>query len=658
MKSSPLIAWLCLLAGLPLFIQAASAVATAAVPSIAAAPAAPHNGRTLNVLLITADDLNHDSVGCYGGPIADLTPNIDRLASEGLRFQYAYSTVAVCQPVRQIMHTGMYPHRNGSMGFFPLKPEVRTMNQQFHAAGYLISMIGKNPHYQPAENFCVDYTETQISRSPARLAESTLSFVRRARKEGRPFFHHVNCTDPHRPFIGANGPNDLAHGDAPSRWIKPEEVKSVPGFLEDLPDIRREVAQYLTNVRRLDDCVGAVLRALDEAGARDDTLVLFYGGDHGMSFPFAKSNDYEDSSRVGFLVRWPGVVNAGRVDRDHLVATIDIAPTLLEATGLPPLAGIDGRSFLPVLRGERLQGWDRVFTFYNQSSGRNWLLMRCLRTRDRAYIWNAWVDGKMQYRAENMNGLSWRAMVAGAETNPAIRARVQHYLYRAPEEFYDMTNDRYERHNLIADPARQTEIAAMKKELLALLQRTGDPLAPAFAQLDKPEVLQRIKQQLDREYQRGPREKAKAKGKGKARAGGDGSEAATAAKGNTAAAKSNASAGGNAAGVAPTALEKRKDLIAFVLPESLAAGQTANVQVRHALPANYPLKTLTVTMKDGAAGARLERKIVPASGSGVAVVSFAVPAGFAGKTVRFAAFVGEDFPSTPQQLQSDPVPVR
>lgn len=649
MKSSPLIAWLCLLAGLPLFVLPASAASASAA---AAFQAAPHNGRTLNVLLITADDLNHDSVGCYGGPIADLTPNIDRLASEGLRFQYAYSTVAVCQPVRQIMHTGMYPHRNGSMGFFPLKPEVRTMNQQFHAAGYLISMIGKNPHYQPAENFCVDYTETQISRSPARLAESTLSFVRRARKEGRPFFHHVNCTDPHRPFIGANGPNDLAHGDAPSRWIKPEEVKSVPGFLEDLPEIRREVAQYLTNVRRLDDCVGAVLRALDEAGARDDTLVLFYGGDHGMSFPFAKSNDYEDSSRVGFLVRWPGVVKAGRVDRDHMVATIDIAPTLLDATGLPPLAGIDGRSFLPVLRGERLQGWGRVFTFYNQSSGRNWLLMRCLRTRDRAYIWNAWADGKMQYRAENMNGLSWRAMVAGAETNPAIRARVQHYLYRAPEEFYDMTNDRYERHNLIADPARQTEIAAMKKELLALLQRTGDPLAPAFAQLDKPEVLQRIKQQLDREYQRGPREKAKAKGKGKARAGGDGSEAAAATG------TGNASAGKNAEGGARAALEKRKDLIAFVLPGTLAAGQTANVQVRHALPANYPLKTLTVTMKDGAAGARLERKIVPASGSGVAVVSFAVPAGLAGKTVRFAAFVGEDFPSTPQQLQSDPVPVR
>ena len=83
-----------------------------------------------------------------------LMHTLDWLAAEGMRFHYAYSTVAVCQPVRQIMHTGLYPHRNGSMGFFPLKPHVRTLNQQLRDAGYVISMFGKNPHYQPAEKFC------------------------------------------------------------------------------------------------------------------------------------------------------------------------------------------------------------------------------------------------------------------------------------------------------------------------------------------------------------------------------------------------------------------------------------------------------------------------------------------------------------------------
>jgi hypothetical protein len=95
--------------------------------------------KPLNILFFTADDMNFDSSGVCGGPIKDLTPNLDRLAGEGLRFEFAYSTVAVCQPVRQTMQTGLYPHRSGSMGFYPIKPEVRTLNQQLHAAGYLIS---------------------------------------------------------------------------------------------------------------------------------------------------------------------------------------------------------------------------------------------------------------------------------------------------------------------------------------------------------------------------------------------------------------------------------------------------------------------------------------------------------------------------------------
>ena len=186
------------------------------------------------------------------------------------------------------MQTGLYPHRNGSMGFFPIKPEVRTLNQQLHDAGYLISMFGKNNHHQPAEKFCVDVAEDKISRHPSQLAEATRKFLKMAREQGRPFFHNVNCYDPHRPFIGINGPDDLAGGEPPSRWIKPEEVTSVPGFLEDLPEIRRELAGYYTNVRRLDDAVGAVLAVLKEEGFADNTLVMFYGGDHGMSFPFAK----------------------------------------------------------------------------------------------------------------------------------------------------------------------------------------------------------------------------------------------------------------------------------------------------------------------------------------------------------------------------------
>jgi N-sulfoglucosamine sulfohydrolase len=458
------------------------------------------HAKPLNILFFTADDMNHDSSAVFGGPIRDLTPHVDKLAAEGLRFEHAYSTVAVCQPVRQTMFCGLYPHRSGSMGFFPVRPEVRTLNQQLRDAGYLISRFGKGRHLQPSDQFCSDIGDDTISRHPSKLAEATRRVLRRAKEQGRPFFHNVNCYDPHRPFIGMKGPNDLAAGEPPSRWIKPEEITEVPGFLEDLPGIRRELAGYYTSVRRLDDAVGAVLAVLREEGFADDTLVVFYGGDHGMSFPFGKSNNYENSSRGALIIRWPGVTRPGAVDRDHMVSTLDFTPTLLEAAGLPAIPDLDGRSFLPALKGGKMAGWDHVFTVYNAAFGNNWLPMRCMRTRDRSYIWNAWSDGTKKYQTENMAGLTWKAMLAAAETDPAIKARTDFYTFRVPEEFYDLTKDRHERVNLINDPSRRTEIESMRNELLAMMQRTGDPFAAAFARREDKQQVPAVLQEMKKQY--------------------------------------------------------------------------------------------------------------------------------------------------------------
>jgi N-sulfoglucosamine sulfohydrolase len=208
------------------------------------------------------------------------------------------------------------------------------------------------------------------------------------------------------------------------------------------------------------------------------------------------------------FIRWPGVTKPGGVDTNHLVSTLDFAPTLLEAAGLPPLSGIDGRSFLPAVKGETMPGWDRVFTFYNAAFGNNWLPMRCLRTKTRSYIWNAWSDGKRQYQTENMAGLSWKAMLAAASNSPTIKARTDFYLHRVPEEFYDLTNDHCERTNLIGDPSRQVEIEAMRKELLALMRRTGDPFTEAFANREDKDLATALTTKLKEEYGRKPAARA------------------------------------------------------------------------------------------------------------------------------------------------------
>jgi ABC-type Fe3+ transport system substrate-binding protein len=109
-------------------------------------------------------------------------------------------------------------------------------------------------------------------------------------------------------------------------------------------------------------------------------------------------------------------------------------------------------------------------------------------------------DGQRQYQTEGMSGLTWKTMLAAAATNAAIKTRTDFYLHRVPEEFYDLTNDRYERTNLIGDPTRQAEIEAMRKELLALMQRTGDPFTEAFAHREDKALAAAVITKLKREY--------------------------------------------------------------------------------------------------------------------------------------------------------------
>jgi len=438
----------------------------------------------LNIVLITADDMNWDSTGATGSKVPDITPNIDRLASEGILITQAHATIPVCQPVRAAMHTGMYPNRSGVRGFGPLRDDVKTMNEVMHESGYLISMLAKLPHYKPFEKWCVDYAvpakDLDVGRCPEKFARHTRIFLQMAKDQSKPFFHHVNGQDPHRPFSWG-GENSGREGTYPpaSRIIRPDEVE-VPGFLENIPEVRQEVADYYTCVYRFDELVGRVLKEIDDAGMRDNTLVMLFAGDHGMAFPFAKSNLYSAGTRGTLIMRWPGKIPAGQVDHTHMVSTIDFAPTLLEAAGLPALEGIDGRSFLEIAKGGKQAGRDRVVTMYHETFSKRLIEMRAIRTHDAAYIWNAWSDGEMTYHAENMTGASWKAMVKASETNPEIRARCEYYLYRVPEEFFLLANDDDERNNLIDDPAAADKVAALRYELLEWMEKYEDPLIDPF----------------------------------------------------------------------------------------------------------------------------------------------------------------------------------
>ncbi len=461
-------------------------------------------GKRPNILLITADDMNWNAPGCFGGRAPDITPNIDRLASEGMRFEHAHITIAVCQPSRSALMTGRYPHRNGAEGFEPIDASVPTLQEQLHEAGYLNGILGKVTHLAPREKFkwdmVQDFKELGNGRNPQLYYKYARGFFEQAADQGRPFFLMANSHDPHRPFHGSEQEQRsfaqvLDTIPAPSRVYKGDEVE-VPGFLPDLPDVRKEIAQYYCSVRRCDDTVGEVLRALRESGQAANTLVMFLS-DNGMALPFAKTNCYLHSTRTPWIAVWPGRIKPGVVDSQHFISGIDFMPTALEAAGLPEIEGMDGFSFLPVLLGEQQSGRDKVFTQFHETSARNRYPMRCVQNQRFGYIFNPWSDGQRVFRNESQSGLTFNAMKAAAQADDSVAARVRLFQYRVVEEFYDFQKDPDALHNLIDEPDYKEEINTLRNELLGWMKKTGDPALQAFENRSLPEALEKFMAEQD-----------------------------------------------------------------------------------------------------------------------------------------------------------------
>lgn len=432
-----------------------------------------------NILLITVDDMNWDSLGVTGCKIPGISPNIDALAKRGLRFEHAHLVSAVCQPSRSAAFTGRYPHRNGAMGFEPIRRDVPTLTESLRAGGYYNGIFSKVGHLAPLDKFCWDSvvkpSRLGEGRDPALYYQHTKEFLREAKEAGKPFFLMVNSDDPHRPFPLLNGGGQ---GAPPTHIYRPEEVP-VPGFLpKDVPDVKHELAQYFTAVHRGDETVGQVMRALKEAGQDQNTLVIFLS-DNGMSFPFAKTNCYECSTRTPMIAVWPGKVKGGSLNAD-LVSTVDLMATLLDAAGLPSVPGTDGHSILPLFKGAKQGAREDVFTFFSTTSANNSYPMRCVRNKRFSYIFNAWSDGETEFRNESMGGMAFRSMKAAAETDKKLAERVNFYLRRTPEEFYDLASDPDELKNLIDDPKFKTEVEKMRKKVLKMMESTGDPVLPDF----------------------------------------------------------------------------------------------------------------------------------------------------------------------------------
>lgn len=456
-------------------------------------------GRKTNVLIVTVDDMAYNSVGVFGCRIPGITPNIDKLAAKGIRFNYAFNNTAVCQPCRQSLLTGRYPHNNGAEGFEPIDMDVPTLTEQLRKVGYLNGILGKEIHHQPVEKFCWDYipfiTDTDsiwrngASRDPGLFHEYSARFFKMAKQQKKPFFLIANSHDPHRPFVGSSEDTTTFRDKLlpVTRQFRTDEV-DVFGYLPDIPDVRKEVAQYYGSVYRADQNIGAVLKALKESRLADNTLVIFLS-DHGASFPFSKSQCYFNSDKTPLIIQWPHKVKPASVDSTHLISGIDLMPTVLDALGLPQVPNLDGRSYLPLLLGKKQDDRDYVYTTYYQIFEKTRYPMRCLQNKNFGYIYNFWSDCKLGISGDATGGITWKAMIKAAKSDPGIAERVELYRHRVPEEFYDFKNDPDALHNLINEPSYAGEIQKFRDSMIVVMNYCKDPASKAFKDRSKTGVI-------------------------------------------------------------------------------------------------------------------------------------------------------------------------
>jgi N-sulfoglucosamine sulfohydrolase len=421
--------------------------------SDAPSPAPPAAAQP-NIVWIVADDMSFE-VGAYGDPLAR-TPNLDRLAREGVRYEHTFATAGVCAPSRAALITGMYATSIGAQhmrsiqgGYQPVPPpEVKTFTEHLRAAGYYASNQGK-----------LDYQFSDLVSGAPRTNWDDENGDWHGRAPGQPFFHYATFLDTHESQLFVDRPLET----------DPQAVTVVP-YLPDTPVVREDVARFYDNVARLDAKVGKLLDSLDEEGLADNTVVFFFP-DNGRPLPRDKRWVYDGGIHEPLIVRWPGTLQPGSVD-DRLVSYLDFAPTVLALAGVPVPSYMQGRVILGPHAAAEPEFVFAAEDRHDEATDR----IRAVRDKRFKYLRN--------YHPELPYGLPivfrdqlatmheiFRLHDAGALFPPAD----WYYVAAKPiEELYDTEADPYELDNLAARPEQQARLARMRAAHERWVTDTGD----------------------------------------------------------------------------------------------------------------------------------------------------------------------------------------
>lgn len=435
----------------------------------------PADQATPNIVLFVGDDQGL-FLGAYGDTSVT-TPRLDRLASEGMRFEAAYAVSAICTPSRAALYTGLYPAHNGCNGFEPIGKGVPIWGDLLGPAGYRTGLIGKLGG-KPLARFHFDFFARNLpnqasARSADWYVEQLEAFL--SVEDPRPFCLIVNLRDAHRNFPLDGAPT--GRFDGPEEPHDPAQAQ-VPGFLPDLPGVRQELARFHDALRRLDVTVGLMLDVLDSRVPTEELLVM-HTTDHGADFPFAKTTLYEAGIRVPLIARWPGKIPAGSTT-PALTSLADLLPTFLELAGeaMPPTGSdqVDGLSLVGVLLGRTAEHRREMFATQTSHRHKPDVPCRSLRVGDWKYIRNYRPDAVFQ-NTVMLDSISWDAIKVHAQTDEALAQRIHDLQHRPPEELFNLAQDPWEQTNLAEEPAFAANLTKIRGQLQKVMESHGDPLA-------------------------------------------------------------------------------------------------------------------------------------------------------------------------------------
>ena len=427
-----------------------------------------------NIVIYLSDDHGWEYLGCYGN--ADVqTPNLDRIAEEGLRFTHSFTPTPTCAPSRSTLYTGLYPARHGAMGnHTECHPHLASLPKLLRELGYRVAIAGKK-HVKPETLFDFEYI--------GGLLPKRAEHCRKYRAKGLDTVPVEDFLATHRKE-NPNQPICLVLGDSnphvtwePNKIYDPDEL-ILPPYIADTPITRKALANYYQDITTMDIRIGDVDKMLDKHDYSDNTLFI-YTTDHGSEFPHCKWTLYDTGIRLPFIARWYDTTPSAAVT-DAMISHVDLLPTLIEIAGGVASDDFDGRSFIDVLCGQQETFRDKIYGTHTRDGNINIFPQRCVRDSQYKYILNLTPGNRWTTHFTEVEGIAeshaavWNSWVEKAKSDPKTAELVYLTQHHPVEELYDVNVDPYEFNNLAFEEAMHPILEKMCADVHEWMQSQGD----------------------------------------------------------------------------------------------------------------------------------------------------------------------------------------